>query len=69
VFGDFLTGAATLAVLMIGWLGLQAWVRSRADGPGAACDALEGRFGCYGCIIRGRCQYESDADQSPTPMS
>jgi len=69
MLADFLIGAGTLGVMMTGWLVLQAWVRRTSGEAGESCDALEGRFGCYGCIIKRRCRHDPVADQSPTPIS
>lgn len=45
--------------MMAGWLALQAWAR-RSERLGSDCDMLEGRFGCAGCVLSGRCKLDDD---------
>lgn len=60
MLNQLLITVAALTVMMSGWLGLQAWAR-RLDGLSADCDALEGRIGCFGCALSGKCKSLSDA--------
>lgn len=63
---QLLVTVAAIAVMMTGWLGLQAWVR-RSSNLGADCDMLEGRFGCVGCVLSGHCKLEDADDLSRRP--
>jgi hypothetical protein len=46
-----------LALLMGGWLTLQAWVRRLYPELTPDSDVLDGRFGCGNCIRRGHCDH------------
>jgi len=54
---QLLTTVAAISLMMAGWIGLQTWVR-RSSKMGSECDMLEGRFGCVGCVLSGRCKMD-----------
>lgn len=56
-----------LGAIMGGWLGLQAWIRRASPQLSGDCDVLQGRWGCHGCSLTGRCGASEDTRQSPAP--
>lgn len=53
--------------LMIGWLLVQQLAKKQSPELPEDCDVLEGRFGCAGCALAGKCSRQEQLQKEQFP--